>query len=168
MYGNNHLIQGNTVEYVYAKPEYEVVGKELSGINVAGSGHRVLDNNIAFAGKRGIMVGPGDTDIYIAGNDIKNCGFSGGYNAGIVIQVWDSANPFNMRTTIENNRVWDDQATPTTKYGLNLLPDKGSIIALVVKDNDFSGASVVGIIAWESEDIVSPTFENNLGGIQLN
>jgi parallel beta-helix repeat protein len=161
---NNCLVQNNIVDTVNG-----YVG-ERRGIVVIGNGHRILDNQVSNIYGAGIIT-YSSSDNYIAGNTIKNCGISnaishGAFYAGIVIQIYSSTDLVNKNTTIINNRVFDDQAVPTTKFGLLLIPSKGTIVNLVVKGNDFIDVSEAGTKIWSRDKVISPVFENNLGTIK--
>jgi len=159
--GNYYIIRGNTINMINSAKS------ENTGICVEGNGHQITDNDISFIRGSGIKVGSCD-DVYIANNRIRNVGIvEPSFFSAITIQIWETTHVINNRTTIENNKCYDDQTVKTTKYGLLLLPGAGTIDSLIVRNNDFSGVKEVGIQAWGTTHITNATFENNLGGMKL-
>lgn len=116
------------------------------GVEVEIRNFKISDNIIRQCDHGGIALTDCQNGI-ISGNVISNVDIDSSTYSGIDI-ICATASPNNTKNLkIFNNRVYDDQGTPTTQWAVRSLNATGPMEYVEIYDNDFSNVSFV-TTAW--------------------
>jgi hypothetical protein len=157
------MIKNNTVKYC-----------SNYGMSISGGFTQVTGNRVFLNGRQGILLQSGSvsmTRMDVSGNHIYN---NGQHQTADGLDVTPNSNGSIQYITIHGNHIFDDQAIPTQRYGINLRDSSTEILAYItISENDLTGNATAPISIQTLTDTIyssnnvglDPTGSSDLGNV---